>query len=69
VILVAQEFIRVLLFVLDINVYYLSCQASTVARGFPPAPESGAALEDDVLSEYAKENVEVVKDSDASDEK
>jgi hypothetical protein len=38
-------------------------------RCFPPAPESGAVPEDDDLSEDAQDNVEVVKDSDASEEK
>ena len=58
-----------LLFALETDDFSLSCQASTVARCFPPAPESGAAPEDDDLSEDAEENVEVVEDSDASEEK
>jgi hypothetical protein len=46
----------------------LSCQASTVARCFPPAPESGAVPEDDGISEDADENAEEVEDSDATKE-
>ena len=60
-------FIRDLLFVLDTDDFSLSCQASTVIRCFPPAPESGATPEDDDLSEDVEENAEVVEDSDASE--
>jgi hypothetical protein len=56
-------------FVLDIDDFPLLYQASTVIRCFPPAPKTGAAPEDDDLSEDVEENAEVVKDSDASDEK
>jgi hypothetical protein len=61
--------VRGLLFSLKTDDFSLSFQASTVARCFPPAPESGAAPKDYDISKDAKENVEVVKDSDASEEK
>ncbi|KAM0863262.1 hypothetical protein ACQ4PT_044707 [Festuca glaucescens] len=50
------------------NALTIEEKASTVARCFPPEPESGAALEDDDLSEEAEENAEVVEDSDAFEE-
>ncbi|KAM0925266.1 hypothetical protein ACQ4PT_004298 [Festuca glaucescens] len=50
------------------DVRHLPTMASTVARCFPPEPESGAAPEDDDLSEEVEENAEVVEDSDAFEE-
>ncbi|KAM0859735.1 hypothetical protein ACQ4PT_046996 [Festuca glaucescens] len=50
------------------NVRHLPAVASTVARCFPPEPESGAAPEDDDLSEEAEEIAKVVEDNDAFEE-
>jgi hypothetical protein len=62
------DFFHILLVVLDTDDFSLLCQASTVIRCFPPAPETGVAPEDDDLSRDVEEVAEVVEDSDASKE-
>jgi hypothetical protein len=43
-----------------------SCQASTIARCYPSAPETGEETEDDESAGNAAVNVEVVEDCDAT---
>jgi hypothetical protein len=45
-----------------------SCQASTIARCYPSAPETGEEPEDDESAGNAEVNVEVVEDSDATED-
>ncbi|KAM0904955.1 hypothetical protein ACQ4PT_017682 [Festuca glaucescens] len=47
---------------------HLPAEASTATKCFPPAPENGAASEDDDLSEDVEENAKVAEDSEASEE-
>jgi hypothetical protein len=46
----------------------LSCQASTIARCYPSAPETGEEPEDDESARNVEVNVEAVEDSDATED-
>jgi hypothetical protein len=46
----------------------LPCQAATVVRCYPYAPETGEEPEDDESTSNAAANVEVVEDSEASED-